>query len=54
MHRHDWADIHLYPALLLLPLLVFHVWLDWTGVMQSTNYYLEDHRKNFLYAISFA
>jgi hypothetical protein len=54
LHRHDWADIHLYLALLLLPLLVFHVWFNWTWVIQSTKRYLGENWKNFLWAISFA
>ena len=54
LHRHDWADIHLYLALLLLPLLFFHVWFNWTWVVQSTKRYLGDHWKSFLWAISFA
>ena len=54
LHRYDWADIHLYLALLLLPLLVFHVWFNWTWVIQSTKRYMGDHWKNFLWAISFA
>jgi hypothetical protein len=54
LHRHEWADIHLYLAFLLLPLLVFHVWFNWTWVIQSTKRYLGDHWKNFLRAISFA
>jgi len=54
IHRHDWVDIHLYLALFLLPLLIFHVWLNWTWVIQSTKRYLGDHWKNFLWSISFA
>jgi hypothetical protein len=54
LQRHDWADIHLYLGLLLLPLLFFHVWFNWTWVVQSTKRYLGDHWKNFFWAISFA
>jgi Domain of unknown function (DUF4405) len=54
LHRHEWADIHLYLSLLLLILLVFHIWLNWTWVIQSTKRYLGDHWKNFIWTISFA
>ena len=54
LHRHDWANIHLYLALLLLPLLVFHVWFNWTWVVQATKRYFGDRWKNFLWAISSA
>ena len=54
LHRHDWGDIHLYLALLLLPLLFCHVWFNWTWVVQSTKRYLGDHWKNFLWTVSFA
>jgi len=54
LHHHEWADIHLWLSLLFLILLVFHVWLNWTWVIQSTKRYLGDHWKNFFWAISFA
>jgi hypothetical protein len=54
LHRHDWADIHLYLSILFLILLVFHVWFNRTWVIQSTKRYLGNHWKNFLWAISFA
>ena len=52
LHRNDWGDIHLYPSLLLLILLVFHIWFNWTWVVQSTKHYFGDRWKNFLWAIS--
>jgi Kef-type K+ transport system membrane component KefB len=54
LHRHEWADIHLSLSLFLLILLVFHVWLNWTWVIQSTKRYLGGYWKNFLWAISFS
>jgi hypothetical protein len=54
LYRHEWADIHLYLSLLFLILLVFHVWFNWTWVIQSTKRYLGNHWKNFLWTISFA
>lgn len=52
LHRHQWGDIHLYLSLLLLILLVFHVWFNWTWVVQLTKRYFGDKWKNFLIAIS--
>jgi hypothetical protein len=52
--RHEWADIHLYLSLFFLVLLLFHVWFNWTWVIQSTKRYLGDQWKNFFWAISFA
>jgi len=54
LHRHDWADIHLSLAILLLPLLALHISFNWTWVIQSTRRYLKSHWKNFLWAVSFA
>ncbi|MCG6973608.1 MAG: DUF4405 domain-containing protein [Desulfobacterales bacterium] len=54
LHRHEWADIHLTLSLLFLILLVFHVWLNWTWVIQSTKRYLGNQWKNFFWTISFA
>ena len=54
LRRHEWADIHLYLSLLFLVLLVFHVWFNWTWVIQSTKRYLGYQWKNFFWAISFA
>ena len=39
LHRHGWADLHLYLALSLIGLLVLHLWLNWTWVVQSTKRY---------------
>ncbi|MEJ2656913.1 MAG: hypothetical protein P8012_06910 [Desulfobacterales bacterium] len=49
LHRHQWADIHLF-----LSLLFFHVWFNWTWVIQSAKRYFGDQWKNFFWAISFA
>ena len=52
LHRHEWGDIHLYLSLFLLVLLVFHIWFNWTWVVQSTKRYFGKHWKNFLWSIS--
>ncbi len=54
LHRHEWADIHLCLSLFFLVLLVFHVWLNWAWVVQSTKRYLGDQWKNFFWAVSLA
>ncbi len=54
LHRHDWGDIHLYLAVLLLALLCIHLWLSWTWIVQSTKRYFGDNWKNILWAITAA
>lgn len=36
LHRHDWADIHLYLSMLLLVLLIFHLGFNRGWIVQST------------------
>ena len=52
LHRHDWGDIHLYLSILLLTLLIFHLWLNWTWIIQSTKRYFGNKWKNALWGIS--
>ena len=52
LHRHEWGDIHLYLSLFLLVLLVFHIWFNWTWIVQSTKSYFGNHWKKFLWVIS--
>jgi len=52
LHRHEWGDIHLYLSLFLLVLLVFHIWFNWTWIVQATKRSFGNHWKNFLWAIS--
>ena len=52
LHRHDWGDIHLYLSLLLLVLLIFHLWFNWTWIIQSTKRYFGTSWKTFLWCIS--
>jgi Domain of unknown function (DUF4405) len=52
LHRHQWGDIHFALSLLLLGLLVFHLWFNWTWIVQSTKRYFGNRWKNFLLAIS--
>jgi hypothetical protein len=50
--RHQWGDIHLYLAVLLLILLAVHLWLNWTWVVQSTKRYFGDNWEKALCVIS--
>jgi hypothetical protein len=54
LHRHDWGDFHLYLSLSLLVLLVLHIWLNWTWVVQSTKRYFANRWKKYLWGLSCA
>lgn len=54
LHRHEWGDLHLYLSLFLLGLLIFHIWLKWTWIIQSTKRYLGARWEKALLALSFA
>ncbi|SPD76476.1 conserved membrane hypothetical protein [uncultured Desulfobacterium sp.] len=54
LHRHEWVDIHLFLSILLLTLLVFHLWFNWTWIVQSTKRYFGDRWKNALWFILWA
>ena len=51
LHRHDWGDIHLYLSLFMLALLILHIWLNWTWVINSTKSYFGEKWKNVLWAL---
>lgn len=51
IHRHQWANIHLFLSLFLVPLLFFHIRFNWTWIVQSTRRYLGDGWKAFLWAL---
>ena len=52
LHRHDWGNIHLYLSVFLLILLFFHLWLNWTWILQSTKRYFGSNWKTALLCIS--
>ncbi|MGV8073260.1 MAG: DUF4405 domain-containing protein [Syntrophobacteraceae bacterium] len=54
LHRHQWGDIHLYLSLFMLGLLVLHVWLNWTWVVNSTKSYFGEHWKMALLSLGVA
>jgi len=54
LHRHQWTDIHLFLSLFLVPLLFFHILLNWTWVVQSSKRYLGSRWRQFLWAVSTA
>ena len=52
LHRHEWGDIHLYLSLFLLALLVLHIWLNWSYVVQATKRYFGDKWKKALWSFT--
>ena len=52
LHRHEWGDIHLYLSVILLILLFFHLWFNWTWIVQSTRRYFGNNWKNALYCFA--
>jgi len=54
LHRHDWGDIHLYLSLFMLGLLVLHVWLNWTWVVNSTRGYFGENWQKALWTLCVA
>jgi hypothetical protein len=51
--RHDWGDIHLYLAFLLLGLLVFHIILHWSQIVGLFHRLIPTPRWRFRIAIIF-
>jgi len=52
LHRHEWGDLHLYLSLCLLGLLILHIWLNWTWVVQSTKRYFGGSWKKVLWGMA--
>ena len=52
LHRHEWANIHLYLSIFLVVLLCFHVWMNLTWIVQSTRRYFGERWKQFLGVLS--
>jgi hypothetical protein len=52
LHRHEWGNIHLFLSILLSVLLVFHLWFNWTWIIQSTKRYFGDQWENALWGFS--
>lgn len=52
LHRHDWGDIHLYLSVFLLSLLVVHLCLNWTWIVQCSKTHFGDRWKKALLASS--
>ncbi len=52
LHRHQWGDIHLYLSILLMILLGFHLWSNWTWIVQSTKRYFGRHWKHALWGLA--
>lgn len=52
LHRHEWANIHLYLSIFLIILLVLHIWMNLTWIVQSTRRYFGERWKQFLWVLS--
>ncbi|MFA4901482.1 MAG: DUF4405 domain-containing protein [Desulfobaccales bacterium] len=51
--RHDWGDIHLYLAFVLLGLLVIHLILHWQQILGLFQRFLPDPRRRYRIALIF-
>ena len=51
--RHDWGDIHLYLAFVLLILLVFHIILHWRQILGLFHRVVPDPRRRYKIALVF-
>jgi hypothetical protein len=52
LHRHEWGNIHLFLSILLSGLLVCHLRLNRTWIIQSTKRYFGDRWETALWAFS--
>jgi hypothetical protein len=51
LHRHDWSDIHYYLSLSFICLVMIHLSLNWSWIIQSTKKYFGEKWKNVLFAL---
>jgi len=51
MHRHEWANIHLYFSLLFLLLFFLHLSLNWPWIVNTTRRYVNEKRTPFVLSI---
>lgn len=52
IRRHQWADLHLFLAIILIALLALHLMMNWTWVRESTKRYFGNYWKQFLLYLS--
>lgn len=52
LHRHEWGNVHLNLSILLLGLLVLHIWLNWTWVVNSTKRYFGERWQKALWSLA--
>jgi hypothetical protein len=52
-NRHDWGDIHLYLALILLGLLVIHLILHWQQILGLFRRLIPDPKRRYRIALVF-
>lgn len=51
LHRHTWGDVHLTFALIFLGILAVHLYLNWSWIVATTQKYLGERWKQFLWAL---
>lgn len=51
LHRHTWGDIHLTFAIIFLVILAIHIYLNWAWVTATTQKYMGERWKQFLWAL---
>jgi hypothetical protein len=54
VHRHAWGRFHLSLAVTFLGLLVIHLWLSWSWVLQMTKRFFGERCKKALLVLSCA
>lgn len=52
LHRHEWAEIHLYLSMLLLVLLIFHLGFNRGWIVQSTKQVFGTRWKTALWCLA--
>jgi hypothetical protein len=52
LHRHQWGDIHLFLAMMLIGLLVLHLWVGWAWIEQTSRRYLGQNYRNAIWMVT--
>ncbi|MEW6668520.1 MAG: DUF4405 domain-containing protein [Thermodesulfobacteriota bacterium] len=52
LHRHEWGEIHLWLSSILLVLLLYHLWLNWAWIVQTTKHHFGGNWKKALWVLA--
>ncbi len=52
LRRHEWADIHLTLAIVILVLIALHVWLNWDWVTGTTKKFFGEQWQKAIWILS--